>query len=61
MVNVENYNIIGVGNNIIVTYNNYITALNNGNKNVTDISDNGNTKKETLIVDRVGSLMSQMN
>ena len=59
MVNVENYNIVGVGSNIEETYNNYITALNNGNKNVTDMEANGNTKKETLTVDRIGSIISQ--
>ena len=59
MVNVENYNIVGVGANIEETYNNYITALNNSNKNVTDMEANGNTKKETLTVDRIGSIMSQ--
>lgn len=59
MVNVENYNIVGVGANIEETYNNYITALNNGNKNVTDIDANGNTKKETLTVDRIGNIISQ--
>jgi len=59
MVNVENYNIVGVGNNIEETYNNYITALNNGNKNITDIDANGNAKKETLTVDRIGSIISQ--
>lgn len=59
MVNVENYNIVGVGNNIEETYNNYITALNNGNKNTTDIEANGNAKKETLTVDRIGSIISQ--
>ena len=59
MVNVENYNIVGVGANIEETYNNYITALNNGNKNGTDIEANGNTKKETLTVDRIGNIISQ--
>ena len=28
--------IVGVSNNIEETYKNYITALNNGNKNITD-------------------------
>ncbi|WP_300386022.1 cell shape-determining protein [Clostridium sp.] len=59
MVNVENYNIVGVGNNIEETYNNYNTALNNGKKNSTDTSSNGNTKTETLTVDRIGSVISQ--
>lgn len=59
MVNVENYNIVGVGNNIEETYNNYNTALNNGKKNSTDLEANGNTKKETLTVDRIGSVISQ--
>ncbi|MBE6054780.1 MAG: cell shape-determining protein [Clostridium sartagoforme] len=59
MVNVENYNIVGIGANIEETYNNYITALNNGNKNVTDLEANGNAKKETLTVDRIGNIMSQ--
>lgn len=59
MVNVENYNIVGVGANIEETYNNYITALNNGNKNGTDLEANGNTKKETLTVDRIGNIISQ--
>ena len=59
MVNVENYNIVGVGANIEETYNNYITALNNGNKNGTDLDANGNTKKETLTVDRIGNIISQ--
>ena len=45
MVNAENYNIVGVGNNIEETYNNYITALNNGNKNITDIDANGNLRR----------------
>lgn len=59
MVNVENYNIVGVGNNIEETYNNYNTALNNGKKNSTDVNANGDTKKETLTVDRIGSVISQ--
>ena len=59
MVNVENYNIVGVGNNIEETYNNYNTALNNGKKNSTDLDANGNTKKETLTVDRIGNVISQ--
>jgi hypothetical protein len=59
MVNVENYNIVGVGNNIEETYNNYNTALNNGKKNSTDVNANGNTKEETLTVDRIGSIISQ--
>ncbi|MGG7057735.1 hypothetical protein ACQPUZ_05490 [Clostridium tertium] len=48
MVNVENYNIVGVCNNIEGTYNNYSTALNNGNKNTTDTNANGNTKKRNI-------------
>lgn len=59
MVNVENYNIVGVGNNIEETYNNYVTALNNGSGNTTDVANNGTTKEETLTIDRMGNVMSQ--